>query len=313
MDTSAEFAESPKTPESHAERITAITGMINDQNEYTADSDGATPKDSGDGEAVPVEAVRGDGSGHGADPVQTGDAPTGVDDDQSGEEKTDTPGDDDAITLSSLANHLGVEQSDVYELDIPIADGESVTLGQLKDEYKEYGTAKDYQAKLTGERDTFEKQVLQTRSELNAIMANIPENMRGQLIEAASGHQKQWQDDQEKAVLEAIPDWADSDKRAKDRESLVTDGAEYGFTAAEITYTQDARTLRMLNDFSKMKRELSEMRTAAKAQPGKASAPGRGTASTQSKRKLRAAIGRAKADPTMQGKASVVSQLIRNQ
>lgn len=309
MDITSEHAGDAPAPKTHDEKIQAITGLINDAN----DIDTTPTANETDGQKVSGDDVRADNSQAGAVDADDDNAPSGVDDDPKDAEEGSTAGDGDTVTLSRLAEHLGIEPSDVYELEIPIADGKTVNLGQLKDEFKEYGPAKEYQRKLTEERETFERAQLQTRAELNAIMANIPPQMREGIIRSAREQQAQWSKEQETAVLEAIPDWQDADNRAKDRAMLVEDGAEYGFSEQEITFTQDARTLRMLRDFSRMKRELSEMRAAAKAQPGKANAPGKASPTTQSKRKLAAALQKAKADPTMQGKASVVSQLIRNQ
>lgn len=309
MDISTEQPGAQPTPETHSQKVTAITEMINAQNDVKP----AKETDHSDRPAADITDVRGDNDGTGAVDSGADNAPESVENAAETDAKGLVEGDGESVTLSNLAEHLGLEPADVYELEIPIADGETTTLGQLKDEFKEYGPAKKYQAKLVEEREAFERSQLQTRSELNAIIQAIPEQMRAQVINAGRAHQQQWSKDQETAVLEAIPEWQDADNRAKDRAMLVEDGAEYGFSEQEITYTQDARTLRMLRDFSRMRRELQGMKAAAKAQPGRASPPGKAVPTTQSKRKLKAALSRAKADPTIQGKAATVSALIRNQ
>jgi hypothetical protein len=217
------------------------------------------------------------------------------------------------VTIAGLAEHLGVEPADVYELDIPIGDGVTVTLGQLKDEYKQYGPVREATQKIQEDRSNFERSVLATRAELNAIMTQIPEQFRESVINGGRAHQAQWEKEQEKLVLEAIPEWADPVKRATARLQLIEDGAEYGFSEHEITFTQDARTLRMLADFSRFKRELMDAKAAAKRVPGAANAPAKSSTEQSSKRRLAQAIAKAKADPTIQGKAAVISQLIRGQ
>lgn len=310
MDSSSEYQEAPQAPETRADKISAITTLIQGQDD---DIDAGQDDSANSGPEVQKPAVRGDNSGPGALDLQESDPETGVDADIEGTEAAADVQDNSEINIGALADHLGVEAADVYELEVPIGDGVTATLGQLKDEFKEYGPAKEYQATLHQERGDFEKSVMQTRAELNAIVNAIPPEMRDSVINAGRQHQAQWSKDQETAVLEAIPEWADADRRATDRAHLIEDGSEYGFSEAEITYTQDARTLRMLRDFSTMKRELQEMRSAAKREPGKANPPGRPVHTNTAKRKLAQALKRAKSDPTIQGKAAAVSALIRNQ
>jgi hypothetical protein len=307
MATTNELPNSPPKPESTAERIAAISELIQGQQDEVQ---GDAPEGADGGSAV-QESVDAESTAEATVlDQQESNAPEGVEDDAQGA----APGDSqDVVTLADLAKHLELEPSDVYELEIPIGDGVTTTLGQLKDEFKEYGPAKEYQKTLEHDRSEFEKQVLQTRAELNAIVSAIPDEMRETVISAGREHQAQWAKEQEKAVLEAIPDWQDADNRAKDRALIIEYGAEYGFSEPEMTYTQDARTLRMLRDFANMRRELQEMRAAAKAKPGKASPAGRSANQIKSGRKLAQLLKKGKSNPTIQGKAQVVSQLIRNQ
>jgi len=307
MDMTNELPNAPAMPETNAQRIAAISELIQGQaNEVQQDAtDGADDGDKVSDNDVPTGT---------AEPetldTEQHNPEAGVDDDTAPSAPGDT---DDVVTLADLAKHLELEPSDVYEMQIPIGEGVTATLGQLKDEFKEYGPAKEYKQALEQDRGEFEKQVLQTRAELNAIVSAIPNEMRESIITAGREHQAQWAKQQETAVLEAIPDWQDADKRAKDRALIIEYGAEYGFSEPEMTYTQDARTLRMLRDFATMRRELQEMRAAAKAKPGKASPAGRSANQIKSGRKLSQLLKQGKSNPTIQGKAQVVSQLIRNQ
>ena len=309
MDQSNEYADNPKAPETQAERIAAVSALIEGQD----DTQPEKAADQEPGQALETENVRGDDGGSGEVDQPEPDGPGGVEDDPEADADRPAAEHGDDVTLSRLAEHLEMEPADLYELQVPIGDNVTATLGQLKDEFKEYGPAKEYHEALRRDRGDFEKQVLQTRSELNAVLQVIPEQMRAQIIQAAKERQTGWAQEQESKVLEAVPDWADADVKAKDRAMIVEDGAEYGFSEQEITYTQDARTLRWMRDFARMKRELQAMRTASKAQPGKANPPGKAAPSQISKGKLSQLLNKGRKEPTLQGKASVVSQLIRNQ
>ena len=142
------------------------------------------------------------------------------------------------------------------------------------------------------------------------MLSIVPEQMRAQMVRTAQERSQHWTKEQEKTVLEAVPDWADPDKRAKDRAAIVGVLSDYAFSEAEVEYTQDARTLRFMRDAVRWKQQLDELKTATKKKPGTASAPGAKRAGKPSQRKLAQALARAKASPHVQDKVAAVSQLI---
>lgn len=298
-------------PESNAAKpgsdstVAEIASILNGMADESTDTQ-ETGSGSGDSEA-PADNERAD-SGSGQLDVQEHDATDGVEDDpQAGEGEADSP-----VNIAALAEHLGVDASDVYELEVPLGDDmDPVSLGELKDAFKEYGPVKEARQANQKQRDDYERMVLATRHELNQVMHLIPENIRGAILQEARDRNQHWQNEQEQTVLEAIPDWADADKRATDRAAIVELGADYGFSESEMTFTQDARTLRLLRDMAGYRRELEEMRTAAKREPGRANKPGKPAPTQTKSRKLRAAISRAKAQPTHNNQVAAVSQLLR--
>ena len=308
MDTSSEYQEAPSAPQTESERIAEISRLINDTN----DADRGQEGNPGAGESAQAADDEPSGSGPGPVGEPESDGAGDVHDDPETDQAAAAEDADGPVTLKRLAEHLDIEDAELYELEVPITGDEAVSLGELKDNWKQYGPAQEYQKQLHDERQNFEKQVLQTRAELNEIMNLIPETVRGDIIAKARNRQQHFVKEQETAVLEAIPEWQDADQRAKDRANLVEDGAEYGFSEQEITYTQDARTLRMLRDFSVMKRELASLKAAAKKQPGKASRPGK-AASTSKRTRLSQLVQKGKQASTMQTKQAVVSELLRNQ
>ena len=301
-------------PTNHSERVEAIGNLI--RGEVTGEAKPGAGKGTDGGDGVQAQDARGDGSGPGAVAGQEHNDNASVHDDTEDAQKTDTQGAqaseaESGVTIKGLAEHLDIEPSELYELEIPIADGQTMSLGELKDEYKKYGDIGTRETTLKEADDKYHRQVLATRSELNSILSVIPDNIRTQVIQAGQQAQAQWTKDQEAEVLESIPDWQDTDKRAADRESIVSMGSEYGFSEPEMTYTQDARTLLMLRDFAQARKDIADMKAAAKRQPGKPSQHGKGRATTQTKRKLAASLSRAKESRNMGDKVGVVSQLIR--
>lgn len=282
-----------------------------DANEKPGETDSQS-----DGKAIQANNDGGDDARTGAVDQPESNGPESIQDDSEIDaQATDEGGsaEDIPVTLSTLAEHLGIESADLYEVEIPVGNGESVSLSELKDNFKEYGPANEYSAKIKEREETLEKQLLQTRSELSRLMSFVPENVRNSMIEAARDSQQAWEKDQHNAVLEAVPEWKDSDARASDRDAIVGMLSEYGFSAQEVGYTQDARTLRFMRDAMRDRKRLAELETAAKKQPGRASAPGKSGRQTSSKKRLAALLQRGKQAHSMQAKSAVVSELIRNQ
>ena len=292
-----------------AEQIKAVSAML----DAAADAPGANENaaaDTGELEAREDDVGVGSGSGevHSED---TGSTDIG-EREQSGESEGATA-DDAPVALSEIAQQLGVQSADLYELEIPLGrELGNVTLGEMKDAFKEYGPVKEMQATLDQQRNDYERQLLATRSELNQIMQLIPDQIRGSIIQQAQDRNASWQREQEKAVLEAVPDWKDADKRAADRDKLIEDGAAYGFSQSEIVATQDARVLRMLRDFAYMKRELADMKASAKRVAPKVAAPGQQPKSSANA-KLRRRLAHAKQSSNRTDKVGAVTELIRNQ
>ena len=277
-------------------------------------SDNAEPgeaTDTGGGDEPQAEPDGGTDSGPGEldeqepDPIQGMEAPA--------EEDPEEDPDGDPVTIRELADQLSLDPSELYDVEIPLGKGESVTLGEMKDAFKEYGPLVEARETLDRERDEYQRSIMQTRAELNGILAVIPPELRQAVVANGQQYNANWETQQREQVLEAIPEWKDPDNLAKDRDAIVNVGAEYGFSAAEMQYTQDSRTLRMLRDFSRMKSQLADMQTAAKRTRGKPNAPGKQNTRKLTKRRLNEALGRAKQSSDMSDKRKAVSYLIGNQ
>jgi hypothetical protein len=293
-----------ETPTSHDERRDAVSELIRGQD---SELSGNTASGGGEGTQREEEETGGSDSGGSELDIPQPDTVPGVDADTEGSEEGS-----DTITVKGLAEHLEIEPGELYELEIPIGEGETISLGDMKDQYKKYGSAKEYEERVQKADDKYHKQVLATRAELNAILGAIPEEIRANVMSVGRERSQQYTIDQGKQVLEAIPEWADVDSRAKDRDSIIAMGSEYGFSEPEMTFTQDHRALRMLRDFAKMRNKVSEMDTAAKRKPGKIGAPGKTKGKAVNQRKLKASLARAKGSKVMSDKVSVVSQLIQS-
>lgn len=287
------------------DKLQAVQDILASQPETDADgSQDASDADRQDEEAV-VDG--GTDSGPGEVDQQEPDEPESLEADAEGDE-----GDFDAVALKDIAERLNLDAADLYDVDIPLGKGESVTLGELKDAFKEYGPVKEAQEKIAAQKDEYERSIMQTRAELNGILAVIPPELRQAILENGRQYNANWETNQREQALEAIPEWKDPDQLAKDRDAIVDVGAEYGFSAAEMQYTNDARTLRMLRDFTRLKAQVAEMNAAAKTKRKAPSAPGKQNTRRLTQRRLKDALANAKSSTDMREKRQAVQYLIGN-
>ena len=303
-----EETEQPEVTQNSSERekIDYISTLLDQSGE-----DG----DKTAGDDTEAADSRGDSA---ADEPDTGDdeSTDGVDDDTEGEPDTETEGDagSEEVSLAEIAKELGVDTADLYEARISLGGDESVSLGELKDNYKEMGPVAEAQQRLDQDKDDLERTLMRTRAELQAMMQIVPDDMRQALIQRSQVHAEQWEHKQEKQVLEAIPTWKDPVVREQDRVAIVDVGREYGFSEAEITYTRDARTQRLLRDFAKARQQIADSKAAAKKVPGKPNAPTRdrsGKFKQGKSTRLRKAMARAKApNASEQDRVAAVGELL---
>jgi hypothetical protein len=218
--------------------------------------------------------------------------------------------DDEPITVASLAKELGVEAKDIYnELEIPLGEGESVTLGQFKDRVKDLRELDTQRETFSTEKAEQEKGQLRDRALLNTMLELIGPELARPAYQAAQEQLETWQDDQRGQILEAIPEWQDPDALAKDRDSIVGLGQEYGFSEVEMTGVLDARTVRMLRDFAVLQNKVKSADLASKKKPA---LPGKkGKANRQQRRgALADRLNKAKASNNESIKAGGIGELL---
>ena len=290
-------------PVTEVSTVDAIKGILTgNDNPEPVQSEGED-----DRPAVQEPDAGGDDSSGGSLDEQEPASDEGVLDDTEGGE---AEADDAPVTLKELAAHLELEPSDVYDVEIPVGKDQTVTLGEMKDAYKEYGDVHEYRKKVETQEQDMERAHLATRAHLNRVLAMIPPENAQQIISHADEATKQWQRDQKKMVLETIPSWSDQSVMLADRQAINEHGAQYGFSVEEMEYTHDARMVRYMHDFAKLQKEVSEMRTGAKKKVSTATAPGKRKVQSTKQRKLAQALRRAKESTNVSDKRAAVAQLL---
>ena len=179
------------------------------------------------------------------------------------------------LSVTDLAERLDMSVEDLYrDLKLDLRDGESVTLGQFKDQAKDLQRANVLlnsaeESKLSGENE-----LLRKNRELQLVASRLGRQpSEAERVEAAKVY-ADYVDRENSHALDAISDWSDTAVRSEDLKSISALMSEYGFTAAEQGATVDHRHVKLLRDYDQLRRRLkaageSEVRTRHEQPSGK--------------------------------------------
>lgn len=259
----------------------AISGVDSDTGSDSQGSDGT----SGPGDGAGVDAA--------------GDNDAGQSDSQESER-----------SLNALAEKLDVDVADLYETEIPMADGETMTLGALKDLAAEAGDMNLARASLEVDRRDNENAVMTAKSEMGAMISLLGEAATPQVLERARQEMAIMQERERRATIEAIPAWKDPIVYAQARENITGHLRGYGFSPAEVSHVHDHRLLKLVadatEDRARIKGALENVK-ATRADPNK---PGK-----QAKRETRQQSRTRKSETARTGtkdqKVAAIGDLIR--
>ena len=220
----------------------------------------------------------------------------------------------EAFTLADLAKELGVDVKDVYDVEIPLGDGESMTLGELKDRAREVSDIVSERQTVETKRGEMERDLLAARQELETALAGIdPAALSPELVARARERLAQTVQTESRKLLDALPSWKDPDTQRRDRQAIREYAKGYGFSEAEIDSVFDARLVLMIKQAAENQERLQEARRRAEGKV-KRNAPGKPTGNRRAdppkSARLRERIAKAK-QGTNQDKVSVIGEMLR--
>jgi hypothetical protein len=141
-----------------------------------------------------------------------------------------------------------------YDLEVPMPDGmENMTIGQLKDHFREYQD-------LQQERDTWEAQQGEQQLELMATrrqlveLADMLQDVKPEVIDHVQQMQQRRDDQEAELLLKTFPAWADADKKAAARTEQLDTFKQYGFSEWEYSSITDHRVIKALHDLSQYRK-----------------------------------------------------------
>lgn len=176
--------------------------------------------------------------------------------------------------LKTDESPLDLEQ--LYKTKVNVDDGEetlSVTVGELKDMYRELHQVKTKTSEIDKARDEFGREQLLARQEFDAMVAMLPPDVVTDEFREQTRQRMHDHITAEKVkMLKVVPEWSDPQAAADDQRLISKHAAKYGFSAHEIGLISDHRMLKYLLDNARQEQRLETV--VAKEQEQKAQKPG---------------------------------------
>ena len=174
------------------------------------------------------------------------------------EESESEPEPDESLDPKTLAERLGIDVDEVYGIKFKYGDdGESMSLGELKDLGTRVKTIDQEAETLEVDRTSLENDNMTSRAEIQNIVSMLPmEAITPQLVAAARQQHNNLVQNERVALLSAIPAWTEPTVELEARGEILENLKQYGFKAVEVNHMMDHRLIKMIHDFTRLKARL---------------------------------------------------------
>lgn len=186
--------------------------------------------------------------------------------------------------LKSLAEQLGVEVKDLYDLQIPSRQEgkEPWSLGKLKDLAAEHDEFTLRTLRFDEESRTKEAELTRSQGELHELWAALPPAaLKPEVLEKAREKYETRLKTERNRTLEVIPEWRDDAVMKREREALAEHLEGYGFPKGYLESIYDHRTLKYIR--ANWQRETRLKAALERIKPRKQKTPSRSTPTTPRK------------------------------
>jgi hypothetical protein len=151
--------------------------------------------------------------------------------------------------LNALAETLGIEVKDLYDMEIPSDKLKGMTLGKLKDHMAEREKFTVESLKFAEDKAAKETGFLRAEQELQTLIATMPkELLKPEMIAAAKTKHEAVVKAERQKTIEIIPEWQDPVIREKELGAMATHMQAYGFPENYLMSIIDSRTMRYIRD-----------------------------------------------------------------
>jgi hypothetical protein len=154
-------------------------------------------------------------------------------------------------TLKDLAAELKIDAKEIYSTVVPVGDNENMTIGELKDAYKQLAPKRERLEAI--DRLEVEQRVERATMirELDNIVKHLPPQALTAEYQNAVKQQMGMISQQEtQKLLQIFPEWQEPMKYQTAVDGMLGAAQSYGLTPAEVANIVDHRWIQALHDLS---------------------------------------------------------------
>ena len=219
-------------------------------NETDGESRQATDGDSRQGQTSQIEEI----AALLQPPTKDADADADADDKGKSEKLGESQEQGIPKTINALAERLGVDVKDLFDIEFALGnqaggDGESRTLGQLKDLAVEHDSLEVDRLRFEETKTKREAEFVRANAELQDLVNMLPKNaVSPELLQVVANKRAAIVEREKGLTLTAIPEWNDSDTETTDRTAMREHLGGYGFSQGYLESVTDHKTLKYIRD-----------------------------------------------------------------
>lgn len=161
-------------------------------------------------------------------------------------------------TLADLAEKLGMQPEQVYDLELTTGDGETVKLGALKDAYQNRQAEARESAKRAKALDERESALTADAQLWSAVAAEVGRHLTPQTKQRLRDREIQNDREERRRLAAAMPELNDPDVLDRFKRSFVETLQGYGFGPHEMHIT-DHRNVVLVRDLMRYKTRLDKL------------------------------------------------------
>lgn len=189
-------------------------------------------------------------------------------------------------TLADAAKALKLDVADLYKLTIPDPhnEGESFTLGELKDAHNQRSEFTVTQLEWEESRAQQQSELLRAQQEIEELLSHVPKRLlETDALKAAKDRldaraNREWQ-----KTLSAIPGWKNEATRKEERAAISEHLQNYGFPKEFINMVFDSRMVRYFRENWQREKRMNDALAMVRKKQGDAGKPAKPTGRSPSK------------------------------
>lgn len=179
--------------------------------------------------------------------------------------KVETPKKVAPKDLKTLAETLGVEVSELYNLELTDGTGKTHKLGALKDLAVQQDKVTAKELELSERETTESNNLLRQRQELEQLVGMIPREMlKPELIERIRSEREKYIAQEVDKLIDVIPEWKNQATLAADKSQMASFLKEYGIEPETLQGMVDHRFIKLIRDSWQRKARIDKAMAAVK-------------------------------------------------